>query len=407
MESNHDSQISSQQCKGKLKVNCNVCASPRLTVFLTLPNYPLNSIFVDAISDKRTYFADYGLYQCTSCFHIQGESSFSLNDLYNAGYSYAANTEGVHKRMRLLVERIAHTCKDKQFNRVIDIGCNQMAFLKMLKDAGLAANHWIGIDPVPLRQPTPEEGFTFIQGYIQEVDIPWRDNNLPDLMVADQVLEHIPSTHTIIQELSDASSPESLLFIGVPSIELIIDNLSFQHIIHEHVNYFSESALAKCFLDSDFDLQSSQLNNECSEGYLFQTYKKSPTTTPRLNRSSVNHAERFKKMYDLYRHNLELSKSLIQAYKDAAFGFGASVCTGTLAYFMQSDFDFLVSIFDDTAYKNNKYIPGLKPQVINLPKGFAINNSVIFITAPHVARSIIHRLIPDRPQRIINPLQVF
>ena len=388
-------------------MNCNVCASPQLTVFLTLPNYPLSGIFVDAVSDNRTHVADYGLYQCTSCFHIQGESGFSLNDMYNASYSYAATAEGVHKRMRLLTDRIVTTCKGKQFNRVIDVGCNQMALLKMLKDAGIAANHWIGIDPVPLRQPPLDEGSSFIQGYIQDVDIPWYDSALPDLMVADQVLEHIPGTNKIVQNLSDVASPESLLFIGVPSIELITDNVSFHHIIHEHVNYFSESSLATCFLDSDFDLQSSQLNNECSEGYVFQTYRKSRTKKPQLNRSVVNHAERFKKMYDLYLRNLELSKILIQSYKDPVFGFGASVCTGNLAYFMRSDFDFLESILDETASKNNKYIPGVKPQVTNIPKGFAINNSSIFITAPHVARAIIQRLIPDRPRRIINPVHAF
>ena len=77
--------------------------------------------------------------------------------------------------------------------------------------------------------------------------------------------------------------------------------------------------------------------------------------------------------------------------------------TGNLAYFMESDLSFLNDIIDDTPYKWNKFIPGIKPRIINIDDAMEPEKAIFFISAPQTFRPIMKRLASLNPQMIVNP----
>jgi hypothetical protein len=89
------------------------------------------------------------------------------------------------------------------------------------------------------------------------------------------------------------------------------------------------------------------------------------------------------------------------------YGFGASDITGNLAYFFETDFSELRHIIDDTPYKQERFIPRLKPSIVGSAHMNDWSSSTILITAPQASRPILGRLLGLKPKKIISPNVIF
>jgi Methyltransferase domain len=298
---------------------------------------------------------------------------------------------------------------DKRFNRVIELGCFDLSLLKKLKACGIIADHWIGIDPVPLRNGVENGDILFINGYFQDVDIPYLNEDLPDLIISDQVFEHIPSTRDVVRSLCGAAAPGSSVIVCVPSVELLIDNFSFHNVIHEHLNYFSAAGLAGLFAACGYRLLHSELNNELTVGLLLQTYTTAGGAGgERAGGDPADLAARFLGNYEIFKSNLASVRDFIgRGAAGEIYGFGASDITGNLAYFIESDFSELRHIIDDTPYKQNRFIPRLKPLIVDSTQMKDWSAATILITAPQASRPILSKLLEHKPKKIISPITVF
>ena len=392
-------------------MSCNVCGAPDLRPMLSLPKYPLNSLYLPSYDSGEKYRADLHLYDCRRCLHIQAISELSIEHFYNEDYSYTVNNSGAQGRQDFFVSRVLQHAAGKRFNRVIELGCFDLSLLKKLKAAGVVADHWIGIDPVPLRNAGDRGEIRFINGYFQDVEVPFLDEDLPDLIISDQVFEHIPSTRDVLQSFSRVAAPGSSVIVCVPSVELLIDNFSFHNVIHEHLNYFSAAALGNLFAACGCQLLHSELNNELTVGLLLQIY----TTARGTGRGagagtgvSPDLAARFQRNYAIFKSTLASVRDFIgRSTAGGIYGFGASDITGNLAYFLESDFSELRNIIDDTPYKQNRFIPRLRPLIVNSTHMDDWSSSTILVTAPQANRPILGRLLKLKPKKIISPIVAF
>jgi SAM-dependent methyltransferase len=376
---------------------------------LSLPGYPLNSLYLPSYDDDDKYLSDFDLYSCRRCLHVQGTSALSIDDLYNENYSYTVNNSGARGRQDFFVNRVLQFAGGRRFNRVIELGCFDLSLLKKLKANGLLADHWIGIDPVPLRNAGAAADILFLQGYFQDIDIPFLDKDRPDLIISDQVFEHVPSANDVLSSFSKAAAPDSIFIVCVPSLELLIDNFSFHNIIHEHLNYFSAAVLAKLFDKCNFDLRYSELNNEQTVGLLLQVYTNSCGSGDKVvSLEAADFLTKFRGNFAVFESNLAGVNDFIrQGTAERIYGFGASDITANLAYFMKSDFSGLHHIIDDTPYKQNRFIPHLKPLIVNSDNVADWSTSAVLITAPQASRPIIGKLLSLKAKKIICPINVF
>jgi SAM-dependent methyltransferase len=394
---------------------CNVCGAPDLHPTLSLPDYPLNSLYLPSYDSGEKYRADLALYDCPRCLHIQATSELPPAHFYNEHYSYTVNNSGAQGRQDFFVSRVARHAAGRRYNRVIELGCFDLSLLKKLKAHGIVANHWIGIDPVPLRNAGDNGDVLFINGYFQDVDIPFRNEDLPDLIVSDQVFEHIPSTRDVLRSFAGVVAAGSSFIVCVPSVELLIDNFSFHNVIHEHLNYFSAAALSRLFAACDYHLIHSELNNELTVGLLLQIYRTGRGTRhdagggepPSSAGGCADLLARFHRNYAIFRSNLASVRDFIGGgAAGEIYGFGASDITGNLAYFLDSDFSELRNIIDDTPYKQSRFIPRLKPSIVESNRIEDWSAATILVTAPQAARPILGRLLKLKPKKIISPIAV-
>lgn len=381
---------------------CNICGSNELSIVESFPQYPRNYTYTTNKSDD--YQKDFTLFHCCKCSHVQGVSDYALDDLYCDGYSTVRDNLNFKNRRNFFVQKTLAHCYGKKYNRVIDVGCSNLSLLKELKKQGITANHWIGIDPIACPKEHLSDEISFIQGYIPDIDLPYFDKNLPDLVVSDQVFEHIPNVTEILVEFSNRLSPDSHFIVCYPSLELLIKDYNFPSIFHEHLNYYSEHSLSQLFKKAEFTTEFSELFKE-NWGLLFQVHVKN--NSGKCTFKNRDFVSEFKRNFDLYKSALIVTKEILATQSGKIYGFGASDITASFAYFLKSDLSMLDCIIDDTPYKENMYIPGLKPKIVKSADIDDWSDVTVLITAPQASRAILKRLIELNPKKIISPLNVF
>ena len=391
-------------------MKCNVCVSAKLDCVLSLPNYPLNSVYLSPLEISKTeryHPKKFDLYICEDCGHFQAESGVALSELYNDEYNYNTQNSGVQGRIGFFLAQLDQVSA-VQFNRVIDIGCYDLSLIKAVKQR-IQANHFIGIDPsMPVKCLSNEEGILCFKDYVDNVDIPGYNKDLPDLIISDQTFEHIPGVNATLGNVMKKVSENSLFAICVPSMEVLIEKLNFHNLIHEHVNYFSVKTLAELFRLNNASLKSHTLNYISTCGFLFGLFIKDGLKSNKAV-PAVNGADReyFTTHYVLFKAAIEHTLRLANKIKnEPVYGFGASDITANLAYFMDSDLSFLSNIFDDTVYKKGKFYPYLKPEIIGVPEDADLSNSTCLITSPQAARYIYNRVNALKFKRILNPIGI-
>lgn len=389
-------------------MKCNVCLNSKMQNVLELKDYPLNSLYLtEAESKKADKFKpkDFSLYICKLCGHFQATSGVKLSELYNDEYNYNTKNSGVQGRIAFFLSQLKEV-RDIKFNRIIDIGCYDLSLLKEVKKS-IYANHYVGVDPsIPKLLLSNDEGIVCFKDYIDNVDLPFFDSQLPDLVISDQTFEHIPSIHSTLGNVAQRVGKNSIFAICVPSMEVLIQKLNFHNLIHEHVNYFSIFTLSKLFEVNKLTLKNYALNYTSTCGFLFGLFIKNEGQPDeiKLGKNIVD-KDFFLKQYNSFKSLLIKSGELIEELRnEEIFGFGASDITANLAYFMKTDFSFLKNILDDTDYKQNKYIPFLRPKIVSQNGIGDLKDSNCFITSPQASRYIYSRINSMNFKRIINPI---
>lgn len=389
-------------------IKCNICSGSGLENIMTLPNYPLNSIYIRKREEervKRLKPRKFSLHFCNDCGHFQGISDVQLRELYNEEYNYNTKNSGVRGRIEFFTSQLKEI-EHIKFNRVIDVGCYDLSLLTVVKHM-IKAEHYIGIDPsIPEAFVNNDDGIICFKDYVDNVQIPYLDNSLPDLIISDQTFEHIPSIHSTLGNISEKVSENSIFAICVPSMEVLIDKLNFHNLIHEHVNYFSIFTLVKLFSLNQLSLQSYKLNYTSTCGFLFGLFaKKKGLINQMVLKGNFISKERFLERFKVFTNLIEITLATLQDFKgEKIYGFGASDITANLAYFMNSDLSFLHNILDDTVYKQNRYFPFLAPEIISQNGMDDLRASHCLITSPQASRYIYARINDLGFKTIINPV---
>jgi hypothetical protein len=382
---------------------CKICDNNSLELVLALPNFPLNTIYLNEFTMGNKFKKNLDLYCCPNCGHFQSISEVKIEELYNDDYQYHPTSPNVQNRVEFINEQLLKF-KNIKFNRIIDVGCNDTSLLKKLKTT-LSANHFIGIDPSissEIMNENPND-FILFKDYIENIEIPYFDSNLPDLVVSDQTFEHIPNISLSLNHLNNQVSVGSYFAINVPSFEALIEKLNFNFIIHEHLHYFTINTLTYLFEKHKLTLENYFIEYKVTSNYLFGIFSKKPIFEKSNLKPNIYTKHYFNTYFKLFKNMLKETNNILSQISktEKIYGFGASDITAPLAYFMETDFNYLTNILDDTSYKQNKYYPNLFPQIINSKGDF--NDSICLITSPQASRYLINRLKELNFKKIINP----
>ena len=222
-----------------LMLNCRGCSTPLIELFVDLGlspianNLPLaGAVEPDPLYPLTAWFCDRCL--LVQLGQVQAPEVIFSDYLYLSSYS----TTWLEHTARYAAEATKRLSLSPN-SFVVELASNDGHLLRNFVDAGCRV---MGVEPaanvaalaVDRGVPTCTEFFgAAVADKIHESEGP------ADLVVANNVLAHVPNVHDFIEGIRRLLSPSGTATVEFPHLQNLVEQCQFDTIYHEHFSYFS------------------------------------------------------------------------------------------------------------------------------------------------------------------------
>jgi len=228
---------------------CRSCGGRDLRVFLSLGDLPLSDGFLapDALQrEEPRYPLDVAF--CPDCTLVQILKTVPPEELFAADYPYFSSfTDTV---LRNAADNVAARIAEKHLNGnslVVELASNDGYLLQYYREHGIRV---LGIDPAPGPVAAARaRGVESLQAFFGR-DLAMQlaaDGRRADVIHANNVLAHVADTNGFVAGIAALLKDDGVAVIEVPYVKEMIDQGQFDTIYHEHLCYFSVTALRRLF----------------------------------------------------------------------------------------------------------------------------------------------------------------
>ncbi|TPJ40597.1 class I SAM-dependent methyltransferase, partial [Mesorhizobium sp. B2-7-1] len=228
---------------------CRSCGGSHLDTFLDLGTTPLADRLRPKVDDgEREPAFPLKVAFCTDCSLVQITETVNPKILFADSYPYYSSFSQAllnHSRENVLdmIERRDLTAD----SLVIELASNDGYLLRNYVEVGIQV---LGIDPADGPAAAAEKTGvpTRLAFFTRELAEKLREQGLQaDVIHANNVLAHVADTNGFVAGIARLLKDDGIAVIEAPYVEPMIDHCEFDTIYHEHLCYFSVSALDRLF----------------------------------------------------------------------------------------------------------------------------------------------------------------
>ena len=226
-------------------LSCRSCGHTDLNTILSLGRTPLANALLraDQLDEpENTYPLDLAF--CPNCCLVQITETVPPEILFS-DYPYLSSFSEtmLHHAEELVTRLIRDRSLGGPDSRVVEIASNDGYLLQYYKRAGIDV---LGVEPAANVAAVAERNQipTIKQFFTDELA-----KQLPraDVVHAHNVLAHVPDLNGFVRGLKTVMKDDGIAVIEVPYVREMIDCCEFDTIYHEHLSYFSLTALNNLF----------------------------------------------------------------------------------------------------------------------------------------------------------------
>lgn len=231
----------------KFRTECRICGSTRLETFADLGKTPLADNFQEDTRpvDKFPLIVKV----CTRCWLIQMVSIVDAQSVFHDKYSFftsgsPAAVKHFYEYAQEMIEYFNLTNNDL----VVEIASNDGTFLKGLQSFG--HSNVLGIEPTAsTANYANTDGVKTIKEFwnSQTATSVLDQYGAASLIVANNVVAHVDNLHDFIDGVKQSLTPNGSFVFEVHHALNLVTNVQFDNIYHEHLSYFSVTALVRLF----------------------------------------------------------------------------------------------------------------------------------------------------------------
>ncbi len=220
--------------------SCRLCDAPLTTTFVDLGSTPLANAYVrpeDADREEPRY--PLHALVCDQCLLVQLEAMVSPETLFDDYAYYSSYSDSWVEHGRRFAQAAVGDLGLGPSSLVVEVASNDGYLLQHFVAVGVPV---LGIDPAAnvaaaaAARGVPTEVAFF--GRATATDLVAR-RGTADLIVANNVLAHVPDLDDFVAGLSVALAPSGSLSIEFPHLLNLMEQVQFDTIYHEHFSYFS------------------------------------------------------------------------------------------------------------------------------------------------------------------------
>lgn len=225
-------------------VACRGCGKSDLPVVLSLGSTPLANALRSAseldVPDPR-YPLDVAL--CPACALVQLVETVDPAVLF-ADYAYLSSfSDTMLRHAQAYAERVLQSRTLGANALVVEIGSNDGYLLRHFRQAGVAV---LGIDPARAAAAAAERAGVPTRTAFFGRDLADQlvgEGIRADVVVANNVMAHVPEINDVVTGVVRLLKDDGVFVIETPYVRDLLDRLEFDTIYHEHVFYYSLTAL--------------------------------------------------------------------------------------------------------------------------------------------------------------------
>ena len=230
------------------QVSCRSCGKRELITILSLGKTPLANALLtrEQLSEQERTF-DLDLVFCPSCSLVQITETVPPEKLFREYFYLSSFSETMLRHSEENVEEIIQSRKLNDESFVVEIASNDGYLLQYYKRAGVPV---LGIEPARnIAQTAEERGIpTMCEFFDAELAKKLvAEGKRADVVHANNVLAHVADLNGFVRGLSLLLKGSGVGVIEVPYVKDMIDRHEFDTIYHEHLCYFSLTALDHLF----------------------------------------------------------------------------------------------------------------------------------------------------------------
>ena len=317
------------------------------------------------------------LVHCPECFTVQLSATVDPKYLFSHYVWVTGTSKTANEYSKYFSSNVLERSSVKQ-PFVVEIASNDGTFLRDFAKKGCKV---LGVDPAKniaemasnSGVPTMAEFFNLETAEIIKVQY-----GPADIVFARNVIPHVKEVHSIINGIAELLSEGGLGVIEFHYSQIILDELHYDSIYHEHLFFYSLRSmiylLKKHGLNA-YDLTRSPI----SGGSLVIYFSKKETNESAqlieaLNQEEENKSNELTTWKDFADASAVHAKKLRKIVEDfkakgTVIGYGASARSSTMLNYAGLNSDIINSIIDKNPLKHDRYTPGTNIPIISFDEG--------------------------------------
>jgi SAM-dependent methyltransferase len=350
---------------------CRLCDSRNLVRFLDFGDVPLAGAFLRPEEIPGERFYPLGIDFCDNCTLVQVSDVIPKEVLFKNYFYFSSAIRTLVEHFGDFALEMAERFALGHGSLVVELGCNDGVFLRPLRALGIRC---VGIDPATnvvgtIRDPGIAVVNDFFGAAVAErVRV---GHGAADAVVSSFSFAHIDDMVDVMQGIKTLLKPTGVFVFEVYYLGIVLEELQYDMMYHEHMSYYSLASLAK-FLErfgmEIFDVRRLPLRAGTIRYYARNIGGRAEPMSPSvMDLREYEHARGFDtvKTYLAYADRVAKTRSdlmeLLGRLKQRSqriIGYGASGRATTIMAFCGIDGSHLDFVVDDAPAKHGFYTPG-------------------------------------------------
>jgi len=332
---------------------------------------------------------------CEHCWLVQTEDHAERESLFTQDYAYFSSFSSTWlEHAKQYVSQMIQRFSLQKDSCVVEVAANDGYLLQYVKQAGIPC---YGIEPtVSTANAARINGIEIIEEFFgsELANKLAKANRQADLMVANNVLAHVPDINDFISGFRRLLKPEGVATFEFPHLLCLVQENQFDTVYHEHYSYLSLTAVEEILRAnglSSFDVQ--PLITHGGSLRVFAQRSDTGIHPPRPSVAAQLKAEadagvNTPTFYQGFQEKTEAIKDdlllfLINSKRNGlkTCAYGAAAKGNTLLNFAGIGPDLIPYVVDKNPAKQNKYMPGSRIPIVD-EKHLQIDQPDIILILP-------------------------
>jgi SAM-dependent methyltransferase len=233
---------------------CRFCGAPLTHSFADLGATPLaNSYLEPEDLDAPERFYPLHAFVCGDCFLVQLPAAATPEEIFGDYAYFSSFSDSWVEHARRYVEAVSERFGLGPRSRVVELASNDGYLLQWFVERGVPV---LGVEPAAnVAEAALAKGIpTVVRFFGQETAEELAAEGAADLIVANNVLAHVPELNDFVAGIARLLAPEGVATLEFPHLAELVERTELDTIYHEHFSYFSFTTVERVFAAHGLEL---------------------------------------------------------------------------------------------------------------------------------------------------------